>query len=431
MRILVISSEAWNDYVLANGVLTNWFTGFDAEFAHIYASPVKPLNTICDKYFQITDIEMVKSIIGGEKAGKEIIKPNLNEIEDSKSNARDMGIYRTLKNLSLKFHALVKLLEETIWLTGRYDKKHLKKFIDDFQPDIVFCSHCINLKVMRLEKIVSAMTDAPFVAYTGDNEMAVDVKSPSLLAWFHKRWINKRFKKHSRIYSHYFMHSEEQAEEYRRDYGLATSTIYKCGDFPDKFIPKEARNPIKIVYAGRLYCNRWKSLEQIGLALKEINKDGVKMILEIYTQEQLTPAQAEALTEDKYIYFKGSVTAAQLWEVYRSADIALHVESMDEEYKMVTRYSFSTKIIDLMNSTCAIMAICWERHCGYQYLKQNDAAFCIPSYTDILPTLKKIVDQPELIGEYAEKAYRCGKMNHNQTKIQKSLQDVFNSVMRK
>ena len=33
MRILLLTSEEWNDYTYSNGVLTNWFTDFDAEFA--------------------------------------------------------------------------------------------------------------------------------------------------------------------------------------------------------------------------------------------------------------------------------------------------------------------------------------------------------------------------------------------------------------
>lgn len=36
MKILIIADEDWNDVVFGNGVLTNWFTGFEAEFAEIY-----------------------------------------------------------------------------------------------------------------------------------------------------------------------------------------------------------------------------------------------------------------------------------------------------------------------------------------------------------------------------------------------------------
>jgi len=178
-----------------------------------------------------------------------------------------------------------------------------------------------------------------------------------------------------------------------------------------------------------LYCNRWKSLAEIGKALQIINREGVRMVLDIYTQEQLTDEQKSSLSEDRYIYLKGSVSSAELKEVYKRADIALHVESMDEKYRMVTRVSFSTKIIDLMASTCAILAICWEKHAGYEYLKENDAAFCVSDYEGILPKLQSICDNPTVISEYAEKAFSCGKRNHNREKIQGQIKAVFDKAI--
>lgn len=430
MKILLITSEEWNDYVYANGVLTNWFTGFDAEFAQIYTSPGKPINNVCDKYFQITDTEMAKSIFGEYKAGREITKPrSAEDIEKSKNNERRRGVYMKFKRLSQRFYNFVKLIQDFIWVNGHYDVVALEKFVKEFNPDVVFCPRRISPKLIRLEKLVSTMTDAPFVAFTGDDEASLDGKSISPLFWFRKIWIHNKFKKHTYIYSHYLMHSEDQAREYTDTYHVPTSTIYKCGDFPDKFIPKTPGHPIKMVYAGRLYCNRWKSLAQIGEALKHINKDGVIMILEIYTQEQLSEAQVKALTEDRYIYLRGSVPPYLLPEIYRNADIALHVEAMDDIFKQVTRVSFSTKIIDLMNSSCAIMAICWNKHCGYQYLKKNNAAFCISDYSEILPMLVKISEEPDLIKEYAEKAYLCGVNNHSRSLIQRRLMDVFTKVI--
>lgn len=53
-------------------MLTNWFTGYDAEFAQIYTSPGLPINSCCEQYFQITDSQMVKSIFGGGKAGHQV-----------------------------------------------------------------------------------------------------------------------------------------------------------------------------------------------------------------------------------------------------------------------------------------------------------------------------------------------------------------------
>lgn len=430
MRILLITAEEWNDYVYGNGVLTNWFTDFDADFVQIYTSPGLPNNKVCHRYFQIDERQMVRSIYSNVKAGREILmSQNKAELDATKVNAQRLGVYGLFKKLSMWMRTPVVMLQDIIWMTGRYDKVALQKFIDDFNPDIVFCPQLGNPKMWRLEQIVKSMTDAPFVAFTADDEASYKQYSWSPLFWLRRWYCHKGLKQAVKMFSHYFMFSAEQAQDYTREYGIPASTLYKCGDFSAKFEEKPVGSPIRLVYAGRLYCNRWKTLAEIGKALHKINKNGERMVLDIYTQEALTDEQRKALCTENSVYMKGGVTPAQLKEVYRNADIALHVESIDKKNRLATRVSFSTKIIDLMASTCAILAVCWNRHCGYQYLRENDAAFCVDEYNNILPMLQRIADNPSLVPEYARKAYECGLRNHTREKIQKQIKDKFEEVI--
>lgn len=432
MKILLITAEEWNDYVYGNGVLTNWFTGFDAEFAQIYTSPGLPNNKVCSKYFQINERQMVKSLYSNTKAGREVKMPtNEREQDAAKSNAQRKGIYGIFKKLSLWMHTPIVMLQDFIWMTGRYDKAALQRFIGGYKPDVVFCPQLGNPKMWRLEKLVKGMTDVPFVAFTGDDEASYQQVSKSPLFWLRRWYCHNGLKNSVKIFSHYFMHSKEQAQDYTYEYGIPTSTLYKCGDFSNEFVKKSVGSPIRLVYAGRLYCNRWKTLAEIGKALHEINKHGERMVLDIYTQEALTNEQRKALSPENSVYMKGSVNPQQLKEVYRNADIALHVESMDKKNRLATRVSFSTKIIDLMAFSCAILAVCWNRHCGYQYLRDNDAAFCVDNYSDILPMLQRIVDNPSLVQNYAQKAYECGRKNHTREKIQKQIRDKFEELIAK
>ena len=432
MKILLITAEEWNDYVYGNGVLTNWFTGFDAEFAQIYTSPGLPNNKVCSKYFQIDERQMVKSLYSNTKAGREVKMPtNEREQDAAKSKAQRKGIYGIFKKLSLWMHTPIVMLQDFIWMTGRYDKAALQRFIGGYKPDVVFCPQLGNPKMWRLEKLVKGMTDVPFVAFTGDDEASYQQVSKSPLFWLRRWYCHNGLKNSVKIFSHYFMHSKEQAQDYTNEYGIPTSTLYKCGDFSNEFVKKSVGSPIRLVYAGRLYCNRWKTLAEIGKALHEINKHGERMVLDIYTQEALTNEQRKALSPENSVYMKGSVNPQQLKEVYRNADIALHVESMDKKNRLATRVSFSTKIIDLMASTCAILAVCWKRHCGYQYLRDNDAAFCVDNYSDILPMLQRIVENPSLVQNYAQKAYECGRKNHTRERIQKQIRDKFEELIAK
>lgn len=430
MKILLITDEEWNDAIYGNNVLTNWFEGLDAELAQIYCSPGLPYNHICDRYFQITDAQMVRSLYTGKRAGGIVQKPSLeSDVKQSKVNAQRAGSYKWLKQLSLYVHTPMMMVRDAIWRLGRYDKKALKQFVDDFKPDVVFCPRMFTPKLRRLEKIVSTMTNAPFVAFTADNEASLNCYSWSPLFWFRRLAIHYSFKKHVSLYRHYFMFSEDQAKEYHLQYGLPTSCLYKCGAFTEKFESKTVKRPIRMIYAGRLYCNRWKTLAAIGEALEELNQDEVKMMLDVYTADVLTRKQKKVLGQFKHLHVHSPITPAQLTEEYKKADIALHVESFDKEFRLATRYSFSTKIIDLMASSCAIMAICWDKHAGYQYLKQHDAAFCISSYDDILPMVEKICGEPTLISEYAEKAWKCGQENHTSEIIRRQIKDAFEKVI--
>lgn len=431
MKILIITSEEWNDFVYGNGVLTNWFSGFDAEFAHIYCSPGLPNNSICKRYFRITDEEMAKSLYSHKMAGSVVNVLNYTEVQhEIKYNAQREGIYGFFKKLSLLCHTPVMLIRDFIWLNGRYNKEGLQTFVKEFNPDIVFCPRLATPALLRLEKLVKTMTDAPFVAFTADDEASYQQYNWSPLYWLRRAFIHRRFEKHvTGFYHHYWTFSSEQAQDYNQKYRVPASTLYKCGDFPDKLEYKAVGKPIKLVYAGRLYCNRWKTLAVIGKALHIINKDEVRMLLDIYTQEALTKEQKIALCPENYVYVKGSVTSEQLKEIYRDADIALHVESMDKKNRLATRVSFSTKIIDLMASTCAILAVCWNRHCGYQYLRDKGAAFCVDDYNQIVPILEGIVENPSLIQQYATKAFECGKQNHNREQIQTQIIEMFNKVI--
>lgn len=432
MKILIIAEEEWNDSIYGNGVLTNWFTDFDAEFAEVYCSPGLPVNNICDQYFQFTDYQMLRSIFTRRTAGRVVEKPtDRSAVELAKLNPQRRGLYGIVKKLSVWFHTPILMLRDFIWRVGRYDKESLMTFIYDFNPDVIFCPQYGTPKLWRLERYIHSICDAPMVAFTGDDEISYKQVNYSPLYWIRRWYCRQSFKKTVHIFSHYFMHSKEQAEEYTKLFGIKTSQLFKCGDFSLPFEEKPIGTPIKMVYAGRLYCNRWRSLAAIGVALREINKGGIKMVLDIYTQDLLTNKQRASLCEENFIYVKGPVPGSALAKIYNETDIALHVESFGKRYKYATRVSFSTKIVDLMASSCAILAICWEKHCGYQYLEENDAAICCSSYDNILPILQSICDDPLIITKYQAKAYNFGEKNHSRKVIQNQIISVFQELLQK
>lgn len=428
MRILIVTIDLWNDVTNGNNIHTNWFTGFDAEFANIYLVPGKPNNQICTRYFQVTDAMMAKSFIG-RRAGHAFtwISSGGDKLKNATSNVEheNTGLYKKLRAHTGEW---LRLARDILWQLGRYDKKALKVFIDDFQPDIVFCPHLFSIKSRRIERIIRKMTDAPMVAFAGDAEASLRAISYNPLFWYRSLRDHLLYPAFVRKFAYYLTFSPKWSKMLTEKYGVPSEPLYKCID-GTPYIEKPINDVIKLVYAGSLYCNRWKTLSVIGDAMKVLNKDGKKIEMYVYSQSVLTEEQKAALSEDKYIHFMGCVNPSELPQIYRDADIALHVESFDKKFMLETEHSFSTKLTDLMMSTCAILAICWEKNSGWNYVKTHDAAICLSSYDEVLPELKKIVDNPSIIQTYAFKATECGVKNHNRKNIQKRMREIFEKVM--
>ena len=418
IRILILSNEVWNDNINGNNVISNWFEGMDAELANIYTSPGSPFNKCCQRYYQITDRMMMNSILKRKQAGRFLpIRIYQTGKLEQVAEQEPKRLYYILKLIAGPF---LRFLREILWLLGKYNIDEMKRFIDAFQPDIIFSERMASCKMLRLEKVISQMTDAPMLAFTGDDEYSLKQFSFSPFFWINRFIVRGMLRENIKKYQIYYTLSEEQAEYYKRIFGCKCKLLQKCGVFinNDKRI---INTPIRIIYAGKFYCNRWKMLGEIANVLRDINKEKVKIILEIYTKDRPTKKQNELLNDGRSSFIRGAVTQEELAVKYSQADIALHVESMDLKYRLATRFSFSTKIIDCMFSGCAVMAYCWEQHSGLTYLKKRDAAICVSSKRQLNLVIRSICKNTMIIEKYAKKAHSCGTMFHDRGKVQRML----------
>ncbi|RHR43036.1 glycosyltransferase family 1 protein [Parabacteroides sp. AF18-52] len=424
MKILVVGVGPWNDIQYGNNVMTNWFKGYDAEFANIYVHTGTPCNSMCEKYLQITDSMMMHSILGA-KAGKIFTMTK----DEQQMIAKEEGLYVRNTRLVNKVKSLpsdlANLAKDAVWLVGRINNEAVEKFVTDFNPDIIFCHRVFGFNFRKLERLIRKYTKAPMVAFTGDSEISLNKISYSPLFWLRQVLLNLLFRKHIKLYSHYFTFCEDQAKWYESFSGVSSTTLYKGNDFSDSFTPKEVGSPIKLVYAGNIIYNRWKTLAAIVDALEIINRDTEKMLLDIYVNTHLTKEVLKKLNNHKGVNIHGRVAPSELVEIYNKADIALHIESFTKKYRLATKDSFSTKIVDLMTSTCAIMAVCWKEHNGLKYLKKEDAAICIDDLNQVKKTLESIYENPSIIKEYAQKAWSCGQRNHTRVVIQNHITAIF------
>lgn len=432
MNILIIKNAEWNDSTFPNNLLTNWFEGTNAKFANVYCGPGLPLNTICDSYFRITDGQLLKSLFLLGRAGNEIHCDNNKSYErKAKINLNRQGVYGIFKKISLIARTPVMLFRDFLWMRGRYNKKALREFIEDFKPDIVLTYRVFNPQIYQLERLVYKYAKAPIVAYTGDDEILSNCHSLFGVSQLRRIYTRYLFNKQSSLYSYYFTHSADLCNFYTERFNIPSSVIHKGANFDDFNDEKQIHNPIKLVYAGRLCYGRWKTIVEIGKNIDKVNKDGIRMLLYVYSQDIISHKMKSEFDQIKSLNFCGSVDSGELMRIYHDSDIALHIESFEKKYFLITRYSFSTKIVDLMNSTCAIMAVCEEKQAGYKYLKENEAAFTVSSYDYLYDELQNIANNPSMIALYAKRAWELGKKNHDKSNNRRMIMNLLSLIAQK
>ena len=426
MRVLLLISEVWNDKKHPNNNMSNWFDGIaDVELATIYASPGYPDNKCCTLYFQLTEASMVRSLFLRNRAGHSFIINNSRNSNQG-SQPKPTHIYRLFKSISNEF---IRLIRDIIWKIGRIDNKRLEQFINEFHPDIIFTQRMGSVKMCRIERLVKTFTDVPMVAYTGDDEYSLKQYNVSPIYWVRRFWVRNELKRNIPMYDLFYSQSETQMREFREEFGSNTKFLVKCGAFDKDRIHKSVNNPIQITYAGKLYCNRWKTLALIAECIRQVNQDNLILQLKIYTRDKITERQSKFLNDGTNCIIMGGVTADELKYVYSSSDILLHVESFDKANSLLTKYSFSTKIMECLSSGCAVMAVGSKNQAGCSYLRKQDAAFVASSKDDIMMILHNICSTQELILEYAQKAYECGIRNHRRQDIQSMLKSDFNQLI--
>lgn len=428
MKVLIISQELWTSKSNGGNVLTNLFEGFDAEFAQIYCSPGLPNNNICKKYYQITDLYLLKNLISKNNKSGFIFNyeefPN-NRKQEGEQNNSGSSIYTFFR----KHHWFIfDFFREFLWKLSRWNSKELNDFIADFNPDIIFAPCYGNIYMNNITLYIAKKTNVNVISYISDDHYSLKQFRFSPLYWIHRFSLRKSLRKVFKVYSLVYTMTEEQMNELKIALNANMKILRKGGDF--KLIKEEKHiyNPIKLVYAGNLLYGRIDTLYALIEKIRKINEDGVRFVINLYTNTPITNEIKEKLHDNKNSFIHQAVNQVELQNIYEKSDIVLHIESFRLKYKLLTRLSFSTKIVDCLSSGCAVMCISWKEHSGFIYLHKEDAAICIDNIDDIDKVLKNI--DKNCILNYRERAINCLVRNHNIYDIRTGLYLDFKKYLK-
>jgi glycosyltransferase involved in cell wall biosynthesis len=409
MRILIISDVPWRDDNSVGNTYSNIFKNTKGvEFANLYCKSGNPDTNIVKIHFQITEKKMLSKLIG-KKHKEDILSASNIEV----FNRREQKIYDIVR--TLRFQSFF-LIRELIWKIGRWKTKELNDFLNDFRPDVIF-SFCLDsLYYSNLIEYCKSYTSAKLVLFFADDVYAYIKRDPLYLIY--KYNVRKRIEKTANISDLIYGATPQLCDEYSLLFQKNITPLYKiCEEVSQNKL--EISKPLKITYTGNLFYGRWKTLALIAQAIKEINADSIKVQLDIYTTGLTTKQMDAALNIIGSSRLAGAIPYEQVKDVLKSSDIVLHAESFEKKEIKKTRLSFSTKIVDCMQSGSCLLAVGPEETASIRLLKDYNIALIVSvnNKAAIKDCLLKILEDNNII--------TCTAQRMNQFAIEKHSLDTL------
>lgn len=414
LKVLLVSRNAWDNK--AGNTYSNFFQEFKPDqLAQVYCRDELPDNELCENYFCISENKLIKSFFRKQKVGTFVKKNEIVEnFELQKAAKTGNKLYAIFRNHRF---TLLLWLREVIWLSGNWKSKELERFIREFNPDVIYTDAYDTFYTYWVLNYVRKVANAPYVMFHCDDQLTYRKFSLSPLFWINRFILRQYVTKAIKQAAINYCIIDEQRSVYNslvpNDYRI----LNKCADFSGDYKKEEIHKPIRMVYAGNLHLGRWKTLQQLAEAIKEINKESVKIQLDIYTGKSVSDKKLNKIKIDSAINVHDFIPYRQLIEIQKRSDILLHVESFNLKERLITFLSFSTKIVDFFEMGKCILAIGWKQSAPIKYLLEKDAAVVITDTNKIQSVITAILNKPDMISDYGTKARKCGQSYHERKKV--------------
>lgn len=407
-KVLVVGINAWREDGTAH-TLMDIFRCWDPErLALIYTRADMPNTDVCHRYFQISESLVLRSVLKPWlKVGREVENTPLKiDAEISSEHARYASAHK-------KSSSLLPLLREVVWKLGNWKTPALRKFVEDFNPDIVFVPIYPTVYMGWIQKYIIKLTGKPTVCYLADDNYSYD-SCNGLLSYLHRFWLRKQVGPLARGCKQMFVIVDKEKEDTDSRFGTDSVILTKSLDFTGKSYQSHTPNrPLKFVYTGSMIIGRDKTLALLADAINKANEENKSTMAELYIYSQTEPKEEIlARINNGASHFCGQISRAEVQKVQQEADVVVFAEALSGQESNAAKLSFSTKITDYLSNGKCILAIGKEDIAPIDYFRRNDSALIATSIEGIEKRVCEIIAQPELTDEYGCKAFDCAVRNH-------------------
>lgn len=421
MKILVITRNAWDDTNAIGNTLSNFFQNInEIEFAAIYFRSASPNNTLCDYYFQISETEVLRHWFSPEAIGNNF-RLSEGKVTSVTQNDGDTEkkVIRIIQKYGLK---LAYSLSNYLWKSERWINKKLDDFVESFNPDIMVTFVKSAPQYFLTVQHLREKYHIPLFSWIADDEYTGLLENNSEQEIHQLKYILDESAMVRGC-------SEELCAYYNSIFSCKAMPLYKSCNLAAP-LKTSTNSPIVIVYAGNLLYGRLDVINYVADTVETLSQIGFAVIFEIYSNTTLLPQEEQALFRKKHsVNYMGKKEYDFVKERLAAADIVLHAESFDREQIIKTKFSFSTKITDYLQSGNVIMAIGPQEIASMKYLSRIPGVCTVNCLEDVPLKLKDLLNNPASFLYSAIQTRKFAQHNHNASIIADQLRKEMENVV--
>lgn len=421
-RVLVTTVPSWSSRG-GSDTMSSLMKDYGAEnVAALYIRADKSDSLSASKYFHIFENAVLKSIIyRGVKTGVSFQPEDIKIDESTSEMETEKATYRKAGKFN---RSMLMLFREVIWKLGKWKSPEMVSFLNDFNPEVLFCPIEGYIHFNSINEYIIKKYHPRVVGIIWDDNFTFKQEPYNFWHQVHRFWLRRSVKRMIKKCDTVFALSPKMKEEVDKEFGIQSELLTKPIFNKGVFQPYEPQTPVRVLYTGKLIIGRDKTIAEVVDAIREVNKDGQKIVLDIYTNTELTPNMEARINVPGCCNLHAPIPQSEVFKKQAEADVLLFAESLSDKSK-TARLSFSTKLTDYFSAGKCVWGVGNTDLGPIDYLRTEDAGLVSTDKESILNTLKLISDNKQTISQYAQKAYDCGVNNHNKDKIIMKLYDAI------
>lgn len=410
-KVLVLSHNCFSKSGSNGRTLTNFFKGWSKDkLAQFYISSETPDCEVCDKYFRVTDMEVIKSFIKKDKCN----------IIDQKKTNKKTNKFKEIYQMFSKKNSINYIIRNFIWNKNNWWDDNFDNWLEKFNPEVILIQLGDYSFMLKLALKIAKNRNIPIVIYNSEDYFFKDKKSLSPFYYYYRNDYKKQVKEIISYSSHSIYNSEILQETYNKGFKHKSSVIMTSTDIIG-IKNKKIGQIKKISYLGNLSVGRYESLIEIGECLNKI-KSNIK--LDIYGE--IPNKKIKKYFEScSGINLKGFISYNKVVEVMKESDLLVHAENFSEFYRWDLKHAFSTKIADSLASGTLFFMYGPPELVSTKYLLENKVAVVVTEKKELEKKLKELILDKKINDKKVLKALEIVEKNHNIENNRKLFKEII------